>query len=172
VALVFEAENCDSYFNQKEGFDYHIGDKRQLKNLQFFVQRCSRRDGGKLIRNSDKNLKGDCSGNFGPCFAPASHGQNNPLLSPSTLPLRHSRVSDPGYLKTLQLSSLEGIQGNFHFQYLHLTGGNLKAGQQQLIVQITTKCTHKATHQLAQAMQCGSYLVLKLVKNWFEACIV
>lgn len=26
MALVFEAENCDSYFNQKEGFDNCIGD--------------------------------------------------------------------------------------------------------------------------------------------------
>ncbi len=63
--------------------------KDRAKILQFFVQIFSRRDGGKLIRNSDKNLKGDCPGNFGPCFAPASHGQNNPLLSPSTLLLRH-----------------------------------------------------------------------------------
>lgn len=160
MALVFEAENCDSYFNHKESLENLKGDQRQLKLLQFFVQRCSRRDAGKLIMNSDKNLKGNCSGNFGPCFAPTSHGQNNPFLSPSTLLLR--KGLDPGYVKTLQLSSLERIQRIFHFQYLHLTGVNLKTGQ-QLTEQITTKCTHKATHQLAQAMQGGSYLVLKLV---------
>lgn len=28
VALVFEVENCDSYFNQKEGFDNCIGDSK------------------------------------------------------------------------------------------------------------------------------------------------